>query len=91
MFVRAIHDIVLDLKEYLITGKIIEWIFLILPGPYSQYSTGREHSVGYIEGVISSLESKEEETDRHNIAHLMDIEHQVLDLDNSLEWWLKHC
>ncbi len=65
--------------------------FLFLPGQYSQYSSGREHSVGYIERGMNSLESKEEETDRHNIVHLMDSEHQILDLDNSLEWRLKHC
>jgi hypothetical protein len=64
--------------------------FLVLPEPFSQYSTGREHSVGYIERVINSLESKEEETDRHNIVHLMDIVHQVLVLGNSLEQQLKH-
>lgn len=40
-----------------------------LPGLYSQYSSGREHSVGYIERISNSLESKEEETDRHNIVY----------------------
>ncbi len=63
---------------------------MFLPEPFSQYSSGREHSVGYIERVINSLESKEEETDRHNIVHLMDIEHQILGLDNLLEQRLKH-
>jgi len=95
VFVLAIHDIVLDLKVYSKIEKKnnrMNCFFLFLPGPFSQYSSGREHSVGYIERVINSLESKEEEeTDRHNIVHLMDIEHQILGLDNLLEQRLEHC
>ena len=57
-------------------GLTIETVFFNIPEPFSQYSSGREHSVGYIERM-SSLDWKEEETDRHNIVHLMDIVDQV--------------
>jgi hypothetical protein len=44
VFVRAIHDTVQDLKD-LFENK--NRILFILPEPFSQYSSGSEHSVGY--------------------------------------------